>query len=221
MSVAFFTERFLAQANPARAIHEKAYQKSPRRFFGASIPVVRAACKEFQRANPSLSREPLLALCGELMQSEYHEHLSAAAGLLERYAARLSPADLPRLIDWIRLAAGWAINDWISIKPLGQLLLRTPDAQARLLAWSKDPDFWVRRASLLGQLDALKAGGDFAFFASLAAPLLVEREFFIRKAIGWVLREVSKQRPALVAAFLQQHRPSLSGLTLREASKYL
>ena len=80
----------------------------------------------------------------------------------------------------------------------------------------------MRRTALLAQLRALRhGGGDFALFAEIAAPMLEEREFFIRKAIGWVLREVSKKRPELVRDFLAEHGARASGLTRREASKYL
>jgi 3-methyladenine DNA glycosylase AlkD len=61
----------------------------------------------------------------------------------------------------------------------------------------------------------------FSVFAVLAVPMLGEKEFFIRKAIGWVLREVSKKDPAAVAAFLREHRADVSGLTMREGAKYL
>ena len=61
----------------------------------------------------------------------------------------------------------------------------------------------------------------FSAFAALAVPMLGEKEFFIRKAIGWVLRAVSKEDPATVAAFLRAHRADVSGLTLREGAKYL
>ena len=75
---------------------------------------------------------------------------------------------------------------------------------------------------MLAQLPALRAGaGDFELFASFAARMVGEREFFIRKAIGWVLREVSKKRPKLAYAFLADHAREVSGLTLREGSKYL
>ena len=99
---------------------------------------------------------------------------------------------------------------------------RAPDAPPRLRTWARDRDFWVRRTALLAQLRALRhGGGDFALFAEIAAPMLEEREFFIRKAIGWVLREVSKKRPELVRDFLAEHGARASGLTRREASKYL
>ena len=80
----------------------------------------------------------------------------------------------------------------------------------------------MRRTALLAQLDELRAGrGDFDLFARLAVPMLGEREFFIRKAIGWVLRDTSRKRPALTFAFLQAHRDAMSGLTLREGARRL
>jgi 3-methyladenine DNA glycosylase AlkD len=99
---------------------------------------------------------------------------------------------------------------------------RAHAARGVLGSWAKDGDLWVRRTALLAQHDALRAGaGDFGLFERIAASLLVEKEFFIRKAIGWVLREVSKKRPELVFGFIARHRSDMSGLTLREASKYL
>ena len=63
--------------------------------------------------------------------------------------------------------------------------------------------------------------GDFPLFERLAVPMLGETEFFIRKAIGWILREVSKRRPGLTVAFVRRHAAQLSGVTWREASKYI
>lgn len=78
------------------------------------------------------------------------------------------------------------------------------------------------RAALLSVLPLVKRGqAPFSAFAVLAVPMLGEREFFIRKAIGWGLREISKTDPGVVAAFLRAHRADVSGLTLREGAKYL
>jgi 3-methyladenine DNA glycosylase AlkD len=75
---------------------------------------------------------------------------------------------------------------------------------------------------MLSLLPAIRrGGGDFSRFARFASPLVGEKEFFIRKAIGWVLRETSKKRPALAHEFLAAHRDRVSGLTLREGAKYL
>jgi len=88
--------------------------------------------------------------------------------------------------------------------------------------WATDENFWVRRAALLALLRPLRRGeGDFDRFARYADMMLAEREFFIRKAIGWVLREVSKKRPALLRELVASHGAQMSGLTRREATKYL
>jgi 3-methyladenine DNA glycosylase AlkD len=94
--------------------------------------------------------------------------------------------------------------------------------RATLRRWSRDEDFWLRRASILALLPALRSGeGDFELFPELATPLLAEREIFIRKAIGWVLRDVARKRPERTRAFLAEHLADLSGLTLREACRHL
>jgi 3-methyladenine DNA glycosylase AlkD len=96
------------------------------------------------------------------------------------------------------------------------------ETEETLRRWSSDSDFWLRRASLLALLPALRAGGgDFDLFCGLTSTMLGEREFFIRKAIGWVLRDTSKKRPELVFAFLDQNIGRVSALSLREGSKYL
>ena len=124
--------------------------------------------------------------------------------------------------DLLRRSHTWDHVDWLSTKVAGAIVERHPETKAALRRWAADDYFWVRRASLLALLDPLRAGrGDFELFAELASPMVGEREFFIRKAIGWVLREVSKKRPTLAYGFLRQHIDRVSGLTLREGAKYL
>ncbi|HYK98491.1 MAG TPA: DNA alkylation repair protein, partial [Candidatus Acidoferrales bacterium] len=78
------------------------------------------------------------------------------------------------------------------------------------------------RTAILAQHDQLKRGeGDWPLFTRLADGMLDEREFFIRKAIGWVLRETSKKRPKIVFDYLLPRRDRVSGLTLRQGAKYL
>ena len=114
----------------------------------------------------------------------------------------------------------WDHVDWLSIKVAGRLVDHHAQAKRALPGWAVDERFWLRRAALLALLDPLRAGrGDFGLFARLAAGMVDEKEFFIRKAIGWVLREVAKQRPELTYAFLSEHIERVSGLTLREGGQ--
>ena len=88
--------------------------------------------------------------------------------------------------------------------------------------WALDGDFWIRRSALLSLLVPLRrGGGDFERFARYADAMLEEREFFIRKAIGWVLRETGRRRPELVADWIEPRVGRASGVTVREAVKHL
>jgi len=96
------------------------------------------------------------------------------------------------------------------------------DALAVLDRWAGDDDFWVRRAALLALLVPLrKGGGDFDRFCRYADAMLDEKEFFILKAIGWVLRDTARKRPAMVYEWLLPRAGRASGVTLREAVKPL
>lgn len=142
--------------------------------------------------------------------------------LLERRKDVLEPRDLPWLMDLVEASNTWAHVDWIAVSLVGGLLERDPAALRWLPRWGRAKSMWVRRTALLAQLRTLKRGaGDWELFVRLADAMLEKREFFIRKAIGWVLRETSKERPKLVYAFLRARRERASGITLREGAKYL
>ena len=219
---AFFRKRFAQVGTPARAKQEQAYLKSDLRFYGASVPEIRRAGADFARAHPDLTRAELRAIVDALYASDWHEYRSVSIALLGRHSALLRETDLPWLSGLVRSSDTWAHVDWLAADIIGGIVERHPAGLKRLPGWARDGSFWVRRTALLAQLRALSRGaGDFELFARLAGEMLDEREFFIRKAIGWILREVSKQRPALVYGFLRDHRDAVSSLSLQEGAKYL
>jgi 3-methyladenine DNA glycosylase AlkD len=216
---AYFRKRFSAEGDSGAAKSQRAYMKSELAFHGISQAQLRAAARDFCRER-ALDHDAAVAIVDELYATDNFDLHSAAIAILERSRALVTRADADWLIALVRRSACWAHVDWIAAKLVPNALAAQPGAQLR--AWARDDDLWVRRTALLAQLDALRAGGgDFELFAELAAPMLPEKVFWIRKAIGWVLREVSKQRPALVRAFVAAHNDAMSGLTRREATKYL
>jgi 3-methyladenine DNA glycosylase AlkD len=216
--VDFFTRRFAAAGDAAGAVAAKAYMKSALDFHGVSAAIVRAASREF--AVTLATRAELRRAVDALYATRNFDLHSAAVGILERHLALLTTKDAAWLIGLVRQSACWAHVDWLATKIVPATLPADPAPLLR--KWAGDDDFWVRRTALLAQLDVMRAGaGDFALFAELAAPMLEEKEFFIRKAIGWVLRDVSKKRPELIAKFVRKHHARMSGLTFREAIKRL
>jgi 3-methyladenine DNA glycosylase AlkD len=169
-----------------------------------------------------MSRTQLLALVRALWAWKNHVMRSAGIALLERHQQVLGGKDLAMLEALLRASRSWAYVDWLCTRVVAPIVEREP-AQRRVLArWARDPDFWIRRSALLSLLPALRRGeGDFALFERLAVPMLDESEFFVRKAIGWILRDVSHRRPALTAAFVRRHALRLSTVTWREAAKYI
>ncbi len=220
--VRHFDARFRALGTSDRAAGMKAYMKSELRFHGVDAQTLRTEARAFCKSHPDLDRAALVADVDALFATDGFDLHSAAVALLERKWKLLEPRDAAWLVELARRAACWAHVDWLSTKVIAPLLADDRSLPGLVRKWARDDSFWVRRVALLAQLPALsRVGGDFALFAEIAAPMLEEREFFIRKAIGWVLRQVSKKRPKLVQAFLAKHRARCSGVTLREATKYL
>jgi 3-methyladenine DNA glycosylase AlkD len=227
--VAALRAGFVAQGSAARAVHEQKYLKSDLTFLGVTQPQIRVAARSFAREHADLDHASLKALVEALWRTRTHELRSVAIGILERRLDLLRPADADWLIGLVDQANTWAHVDWLAVKVVGGLLQREAPAgrgaggvAGKLDRWAQHANFWVRRTALLALHDPLLAGGgDFDHFARLAAGLLHEREFFIRKAIGWVLRSTAKRTPARTAAFVAAHAPAMSGLTFREATRAL
>ncbi|MDP1891892.1 MAG: DNA alkylation repair protein [Gemmatimonadaceae bacterium] len=211
-----------AVGSATRAVNEKAYLKSDLDFVGSDMPAIRKFAKvliaRVRMADPNSMRPLVVALWG----TGVHELRAVAMFVLEDNEAALRARDIPLLTRLLRESRSWAYLDWICLKVAAPMLARVPLLRRTLPRWARDDDFWMRRAAVLTLLPGLKGGTiPFSAFEALAVPMLGEREFFIRKALGWVLREVSKANPAPVAAFLRAHRADVSGLTIREGAKYL
>ena len=213
--------RIREHADPTRAASERAYLKSELDFFGAGVPAIRVVVRAFAHDH-DLDRRALVALVRVLWQRPEHEQRVAAIELLSRHKRLLTADDLPLIESLIRRSYTWAYVDALAIDIAGDLVEREPTLLRELDRWAKDDDFWVRRAAMLALLRPLRRGdGDWDRVARYADAMLEEREFFIRKAIGWVLREVSKRRPELVFEWLLPRASRAPGVTVREAVRYL
>jgi 3-methyladenine DNA glycosylase AlkD len=207
---------------PQRAASEKAYLKSDLEFTGTPVPAIRAVVRAWCRARPDLTRAELIAVTEALWARPVHECRMAALELLTARAGLLRAGDAALIERMLRTARTWALVDGLASNVMGTLTERHPGVTADLDRWAGDDDFWLRRSAMLALLVPLRRGeGDFDRFARYADQMLEEREFFIRKAIGWILRDTAKRRPELVAAWLESRAHRASGVTLREAVKPL
>jgi 3-methyladenine DNA glycosylase AlkD len=211
-----------AAGNPARAVAEKRYLKSDLVFLGSGAPAIHTAATAVRKTYPHLDHDAVLALAQTLWSASIHEHRAAAVEVLAVYKGVLQAGDIALAERFLRAARTWALVDSLATGIIAALIVRYPELTVTLDRWVADSDFWVRRAALLALLPPLRQGqGDFARFTRYADALLEDREFFIRKAIGWVLRETAKKQPDLVYAWLLPRATRASGVTIREAVRYL
>ena len=140
--------------------------------------------------------------------------------LYRRYAGWLEPARFPLIEELVVTGAWWDYVDAIAGKGMWTMLAAHPGPTGAVLReWAKDDDIWKRRTAILAQLRA-KGATDTALLADAIRPSIGHPEFFLRKGVGWALREYSKTDPAWVRAFVEAH-PGLSRLTRREALRRL
>ncbi|MGO9751320.1 MAG: DNA alkylation repair protein [Solirubrobacteraceae bacterium] len=208
--------------DPRRAAGEKHYLKSDLEHLGVGVPGIRAIVKAACAARLPLDHDQLIGAVTALWREPLHEDRMAAIELLKAHQGTLAPGDIDLVERFVRDSRTWAYVDELAARIAGGLVERFPELAQTLDRWAVDDDVWLRRAALLALLVPLREGrGDFDRFGHYADQMLEERAFLIRKAIGWVLRDVSRQRPDLVFAWLEPRAARASRVTLTEAVKYL
>jgi 3-methyladenine DNA glycosylase AlkD len=209
-------------ADPAKAPAMAAYMKSAMPFLGVPKPARAAVLKRVLADVPlptaAAWREAVLALW---RGAEYREERYAALALArdKRAKAFHDMAALPMYEELIVTGAWWDYVDEIAAHCLGLLLERHPaPMREAMLAWSRDDDMWKRRSSILCQL-RFKERTDLKLLYACIEPSIASKEFFLRKAIGWALRQYAWTDAREVQRWVQKNEARLSGLTKREALK--
>ena len=206
-------------ADPKRAEPMAAYMRDKFVFLGISAKDRRAGVKPWLRATKKADPQDLLALaqwCWSQPEREFH-HVGADA--LRAGAKNLRADDLAPVRSLITTHSWWDTVDALAAWTVGPLVAQH-DLGAVMDEWIHDDNIWVARTAILHQLTYKDAtDGDRLFrYADLRAS---DTEFFIRKALGWALRQYARIAPDDVRAFVDPRREQLSGLTVREAMKHL
>jgi 3-methyladenine DNA glycosylase AlkD len=216
--------RFADHADPARAAPMQAYMKSALPFHGIAAPLRRRIQADAVRDHPLPDARALARAMRRLWrEARTREERYAAMELARvgRHAALLGLELLPVYEEMIVDGAWWDICDDISGTALARLLAEHPTfMKPRLRRWARGDDLWLRRAAILCQR-RLKQGFDAHLLYDCILPSIGDGrfagEFFIRKGIGWALRERAYAAPDEVRAFCREYRTQLAPLTLREA----
>lgn len=213
-------QAYQGAADPGRAAPMAAYMRFRFRFLGISTPQRRTLSREVLDGLPAPTEADLLSVaetCWGLPEREYQYF---GCDLLVRYASRLTDRSMPALERLITTKAWWDTVDTLASRVVGPLVARYPGLVATLDAWLGTQDVWLIRTALLHQLRYRKAtDADRLFRYCLSRS--AHPDFFVRKAIGWALREYGKVDAEAVCGFVATHRAVLSPLSVREALKNL
>lgn len=211
-------------ADPARAPAMQAYMKSAMPYLGVSAVPLRQTCK---RVFAGLTWSDRAAWEADVLAiwrgAGFREERYAAIELADVTAARgFQHLDaLPMYEEMIVTGAWWDIIDNIAPRLLWQILQNDGAAMKRaMIAWSRDADLWKRRSAIICQLGA-KRETDLDLLYACIEPSLGSKEFFLRKAIGWALRQYARVDAAEVRRYVAANEARLSSLSRREAMKHI
>ena len=209
-------------AEPAKAEGMRAYMKSAMPYRGVQTPLRRKLVRAAIRAHPLADRDDWLVAVLELWrEAAYREERYAALDLANaaRYRDFRTLDTLSVYEEMVVTGAWWDLVDDVATHKLRELLDGHPeDMAAAMRGWSRDADLWKRRSSVLCQVGR-KADTDLPLLFDCMEPNLEDPDFFIRKAIGWALRDLAWTDLGVVEDYVARNAGRLSPLSRREALK--
>ncbi|HEV2218594.1 MAG TPA: DNA alkylation repair protein [Candidatus Dormibacteraeota bacterium] len=211
----------VARADPNRRAAMQAYMKSAMPFHGAKSAQVReAVAAAFAKARFASCDEWRAEVLAIWRDAKFREERYAALELAadRRHRDCRNPDSLPMVEEMIVTGAWWDYVDEVA-HLIGDMLRAHPrELRPVMRRWSVDANMWKRRVSIICQI-SFKERTDLRLLYSNIRPNLADREFFIRKAIGWALRAYAWTDPVEVARYVRENESRLSGLSRREALK--
>jgi len=217
--IQFLEAEFRSQANPQVAAEQKAYLKGRFEFFGLKTPIRRDIQKPFLDKNylpPKSELEPLVRELWAKPEREFHYF---AQELTHKYTKQFEESDID-LFEFMAMHwSWWDTLDFIAPKLMGDYFKKYPQKRNLYIdKWLDSGNMWLQRACLIFQLK-YKTELDTELLSRLIERLLGSKEFFINKAIGWMLRDYSRINPQWVIRFVEMHE--LSNLSRKEALRLI
>lgn len=211
---------FEKRRNPRRAAEMTAYMRGQFAFIGLGLPDLDRMYREAIRDLPEPSERDLIDFARACWRRPEREYLYAACRHLRRHASELGPGFLAVAEHLITTKSWWDTVDELAINVVGSLVRRNPELVERMDVWIESKNIWLVRTAILHQ-NRYKAATDADLLFRYCIRRAPDTEFFIRKAIGWALREFAKTDPDAVRRFVATNDAALSGLSKREALKHL
>jgi 3-methyladenine DNA glycosylase AlkD len=213
-----------AAGDPSRAPAMQEYMKSNIPYYGVRLPDVRRICRPIFSAHPIDSAGAFDDTVERLFVGATHREERYAAVELAKhplYRPLQTPERIPLYRRLIIAGDWWDTVDDVAGNLIGPILLaHRADVLPTALAWVTDENRWLRRTAIIAQLGS-KRHTNLALLTHAIDANSGDTDFFIRKAIGWALRQYARTDPAWVQSFVDAREGQLSGLSKREALKHL
>ncbi|MEN8238321.1 MAG: DNA alkylation repair protein [Actinomycetota bacterium] len=215
------TELLAQRGDPSQAAAMAAYMKTEMPFYGVSSPVRKTISGTLRREFPATMRSDYDRGVRALWGGTHREEKYLAIAYARSFPRFVTASSIPMYRMMITRGAWWDLVDEIASHLVGTVVHNQRGRLTPVMtSWTTSEDMWLRRTSIICQLRH-KADTDTALLGIACTENLGSTEFFIRKAIGWALREYAKTNPAWVLGYVERHTDEMSGLTYREAMKHL
>lgn len=218
--IAQLRDALLDVCDPAKAPEMAAYTKHHFEYLGCSAGERRLAAKSLTQAAKKLGADQLLSLTTGLWAEPEREFHYVGMDVVRAGAKNLRATDLPRVKGFITATPWWDTVDSLAIHTVGTMVANHQDLVNEMDVWVESTDMWIARSAILHQL-MFKERTDANRLFTYCVMHMESTEFFLRKAIGWALRQYARTDPEAVRSFVAEHEGSLSGLSKREALKHL
>lgn len=210
-----FLSQLEALGTPVRAAADQKYHKSTRVHWGVTNPDKRKLISELVK---SRSEGDLLQIAHSLWETDLFDPMICAAIILSSKKIRPSPHLWNTIVHFLKDVDGWALEDQMA-HAAWKCILANETLLDEVETWTEHSNFWMRRAALIYTLPYAKPGQNPERSLRWAANYVHDREWFIQKAIGWWLRDLSKHNPMRVIEFIKMHEKDLMYVAKKEARR--
>ena len=205
-------------SNKQFADNIKKYLKSPYEFYGIHVPELRTLAK---RLHEEHEIKDFYKVFNRLWRSSYHEEMSLAIYALQMYRDEFDLHTWKFLKSKLKDMKSWDQIDIVGTNIVGHILIKYPlQLEKEIFKLSKSKNMWMRRLAIVSTLPLIKKG-DIRLTMELAEQYLSDKEDYIQKATGWMLREAGKQKPEVVKRFILKHVHDMFPICFSYATEHM
>lgn len=207
-----------AKADPVWKAGAERYFKEPVKFYGLSNSIARKIGSEYYKQAKGLTKDEILALCGELMQSGFMEETIIACDWSNRLHRKFEPGDFATFERWIsQYVNNWAACDTLCTHTVAEFIVKYPEYLAELKRFTQSENRWMRRAAAVTLIIPAARGKFLDDVFEIATLLLHDPDDLVRKGYGWMLKAAAESHRQEVFEFVLRHKATMPRTALRYA----